>query len=213
MERYTKLPFCGFCNSIYDSGFDSEIESDIENLIEEYGAEYADWITDNYWRHVDCSDARSQICERHVETFNDTFMEETGIDLGLRFESMTSPREYNFETDRLFAYFDESAMVAVFKLAEPRLAKVVKERFTSRSGFISFYSSAVDDWTDKPLADYDHNELETVILAALDDPETFGRDVEDSVHEYAAGNGGFACLNWQEFEAALEAERDTRISA
>ena len=44
----------------------------------------------------------------------------------------------------------------------------IKELFTSRSGFISFYSNDVEDYK-KPLADYDHNELFVIMSCIYDE--------------------------------------------
>lgn len=88
-----------------------------------------------------------------------------------KFEEMTSPREYNFATDRLFASVPLYLMQRLFKLSRDdgheTLAQIIKERFTSRSGFISHYSNRLADWTGKPLAEWDYNELGTLLLAAF----------------------------------------------
>lgn len=106
--------------------------------------------------------------------------------IGARFESMDSPREYNFTTDRLFVDVPLKTLRAMFrKSAEGRheaLANIIRERHASRSGFHSFYSVDLTRWLSKPLRDWDHNELGTLILAAL---ETAGADL--SRGEYYRG--------------------------
>ena len=88
------------------------------------------------------------------------------------FEEMTSPREYNFTTDRLFASVPLYLMQRLFKLSRDvghvTLEGIIGERFTSRSGFISHYSNRLAAWVGKPLTDWDYNELGTLLLAAFE---------------------------------------------
>ena len=43
-----------------------------------------------------------------------------------------------------------------------KLKERIKERFSSRDGFMSFYSSDLGDWP-KELKDWDHNQLSTLL--------------------------------------------------
>lgn len=87
-----------------------------------------------------------------------------------KFEAMTSPREYNFQTDRIFMDFPASFVRKMFAISKAEkhetLSKVIEGRFTSRSGFSSFYSNDLEDWICKPVSDWDHNELGTLLIAA-----------------------------------------------
>lgn len=90
---------------------------------------------------------------------------------GLEFESMSSPREYNFATDRVFAYIPMSTIELLFTRSrvdhhEP-LRTLIRDSFTSRSGFSSHYDNDFDEWLAKPLDEWDHNELGTLLVAAL----------------------------------------------
>lgn len=132
--------------------------------------------------------------------------------LSLKFEAMTSPREYNFETDRLFA--DMPLKVARELLRRSKaaghktLAAVIARRFTSRSGFISSYDNDIADWLAKPLRDWDHNELGTLLIAAM---ESAGADIESDdirwqLYELTTENEGDyraweSGVDWQKFEA------------
>lgn len=123
---------------------------------------------------TDCADYRAihlAIARTYVDAFNNVVGDEIGIDLGLKFESMTSPREYNFETDRIFAYVPVDTIEALFAASvadnHAALRKVLEERHTSYSGFHSYYSNDVESWLAKPLADWDHNELCSLLCAAM----------------------------------------------
>lgn len=95
--------------------------------------------------------------------------------LGAKFEEMTSPREYNFTTDRIFCELSGRTVARLFRMSREdnhaRLAACIRERFTSRDGFISHYSNRLADWLEKPLADWDHNELGTLLRALLPDDD------------------------------------------
>lgn len=85
-----------------------------------------------------------------------------------KFESMDSPREYNFRTDRVYVTAP-LAVMEKFRAAVDveKLREEVESRHKSRSGFISFYSDDVDSWLEKPLDEFDHNELGTLLCATM----------------------------------------------
>ena len=75
-----------------------------------------------------------------------------------------SPREYNFTTDRIFIKLPAKEIRRIHKATEPEvLAEVAAEEFTSRSGFISFYSPDVESWG--PLKTWDHNQRYCLLTA------------------------------------------------
>lgn len=141
--------------------------------------------------------------------------------LRMAFEEMTSPRGYNFQTDRLFALMPLTELRRMFAKSKAEghetLAYVIRWRFTSCSGFISGYSNRLDDWTSKPLAEWDHNEYSTLLIAAL---EMAGVDVDDMEREasfaaledegaYQAWEGG---VDWSKFDAAVSEARAERLA-
>ncbi len=86
-------------------------------------------------------------------------------------ETMTSPRYYNFETDRLFVYGSAKAFAAMLALARNEhnreaWEKMISERHSSRDGFHSHYPNTDERWPDS-LDDFDHNHLSTLFLFAL----------------------------------------------
>jgi hypothetical protein len=142
-----------------------------------------------------------------VSAFAGYVQQETGLDLGLEFEKLESPREYNFGTDRIFARIPVSVL-GTLKAAVTlgNLADVIKERHESRSGFASFYTTDIEEWNEKPLADWDHNELCTLLIAwmrqeiAADADET----IDDKAIDYNPEMNTDAwqeCVNWNEFDA------------
>lgn len=164
-----KIPFTGF----YESDHDYEIDRALELIFEtdrDSGGDHA--IPDKvYMGGVDFSAIHDEYCAAYCEAFAEEFESITGIPLPVTFEEMTSPREYNFTTDRAFCsvpletlqrLYDESA-----KEDHASLKAEIEARHSSRSGFISFYSNNFEEWQAKPLEDWDHNEYETLIRAIL----------------------------------------------
>jgi hypothetical protein len=150
-----RIPFAGFYYSIWDSEIDHWVEQQAE-----YHGESVEDVSDR----MDYGTARLEIAQAYTEAFADWLGETLDKPVTLEFEQMTSPRYYNFETDRIFAKGDVFGDV----LAELRskdadtLAKAFREAFTSRSGFISFYDPVVPS---KPIEDWDHNELYVLLEA------------------------------------------------
>lgn len=147
MKIEIELPFAGFYETMHDSEIDRAIEDNF-NYDHETGEEKD--LPENFWDValdvVDFGAIRKEYCERYV----DEFAEEYGLDL--KFVEMTSPREYNFSSDRLFVKVDLEQFNTVVRSkveAHPKWAEKVKEEYTGRDGFWSFFSNDVKDeeWT------------------------------------------------------------------
>lgn len=219
------VPFPGF----YHSGLDQMLDSEVEQFCEYEAERQADSqyspetfqpeplrldsgeIADIVWNVARWSPAHQMISESYLEAFDSIASEEVGFPLRLRFEETTSPREYNFETDRLFAQIANETARKLFRHSKAakheRLAAVIAERFTSRSGFISFYSSNLSDWLAKPLMDWDHNELGTLLIACLAERsdsssyDSIEYDIEQSLCDASLFYEAFeAAINWPEYE-------------
>jgi hypothetical protein len=133
--------------------------------------------------------------------------------IGAKFSMMTSPREYNFETDRLFVNVSGAFLKRLFKMSKDdkheNLNLAIKEKFTSRDGFISHYSNRITDWTDKPLDDWDYNELGTLLISCLD---LQGADFNDfNCYALEDGDSGYTALNnaldWEDYRARVTEKR------
>ena len=85
-------------------------------------------------------------------------------------EEMVSPRQYNFSTDRLFAKIDAVVLRELFRqlmLVDNSWALdgAVKAMFTSYDGFCSWYDNDPAALKAKPLEEWDHNELQVLLVA------------------------------------------------
>jgi hypothetical protein len=176
------IPFPGFYESFLSSMIDSEEERFLERHCEETESTYPpelrlesiDWT----WRYLDHSAACDVLAREYVEVFDAIAggllgeTRHTVDSCGMRFSIMTSPREYNFETDRLFVTVSAAFVSRMFSMSRAdnhaTLAATIKRRFTPRDGFIPHYASRLSYWTEKPLDDWDHNELGTLLIACLE---------------------------------------------
>lgn len=221
--RLTVIPFAGF----YETFFSDLAEEDLRYTLE--GAECLtgeekDELESLAYDVIDFRAVHLDIARAYVESFNDLFKEETGFDLGLQFESMQSPREYNFGTDRIFCFIDPAKVDSLYRQTDKKLlAEIVKERFTSRSGFISAYDNDLNQWIieGRPKT-WDHNQIETLIIARLkqagvtDDGfnsqgESLSYRLYDALQD-ERGNGKFSCLDSQYFEALAAPEKIARLN-
>lgn len=178
--------FPGFYNSLLSGGQDMEEDQEAE-----FKADYeSDTSNPNYQDNPDlrlskdnyaeimfaCTDYQKiylDIAQRWLEAFDDWFREHIGTPRGsFKFETMTSPREYNFSTDRLFAWVPIEVIQQMYLISRREkhlyLKSAVKCRFTSRQGFLSFYSNNVNDLVAVPLEDWDHNQYAVLISAMVD---------------------------------------------
>jgi hypothetical protein len=177
METKTKnilVPFVGFYESLASSraedmafrNFISEngiIENETtgwldvpEDMTEEEQEKFWDYYGDN------CKDYEKEVAVAYI----DALASELGIDIN--FESIYSPKQYNYTTDRLFVDVLEKELIDLYNRTDKEiLAEVIKENHTSGPGFSSYYDNEItaESWSDPEK--YDHNQWETVILANL----------------------------------------------
>jgi hypothetical protein len=148
------IPF----NGLYESMHDAELDRAFEGLYQD--SQTGDCIASLHnlvWDHVNWQ----KVHEAYAKAFAENFAAHFEIE-GMVFESLVSPREYNFTTDRIFV---DVPLASLKALNVPRdvLDAVAAEMFTSRSGFCSFYSPDVDTWGE--IEDWDHNQLLALITA------------------------------------------------
>lgn len=223
------LNFPGF----YESSLSQAIDSDMESFIENYEQEYPEPLRADLSRvlwdgnFLSYAIAQEHIAESWLADFDsyagselnmtrniwihswaDGHKKRRKVDsIGLRFAEIDSPNFYNFSTDRLICNISLTTLRRLFALSRAeghaRFKAEVRRRFTSRDGFISFYSNRLADWLEKPLADYDHNEAGALLAALLGDchDESFYWGVEDS---YSAFDKAF---DFSGFDTAVMEKR------
>ncbi|MGH7024177.1 MAG: hypothetical protein ACREEB_11390 [Caulobacteraceae bacterium] len=244
VQLVINVPFQGFYDSDYSQAIDSEESQWIEYHAEvngyngDSGEHYEESfppelrlseseLAELLFAHTQYSIAYDAVARVYVDAFSYAFNEYTGIDLQLKFESMTSPREYNFGTDRLFAYIPLRAVRELFAISKAEghktLAKTIEDRFTSYDGFLSHYDNDLESWLAKPFRDWDHNELATLLGAVM-----VIRDVEDggagrrgsfafALYDAISEDNGFgqaweSAVDWPAFEASRDEAREDKAA-
>ena len=116
-----------------------------------------------FFAAADYKSAYEEYAEFYAQSFIDEFFDGDGT-----FRGMESPKFYNFETDRIFVNISDEMLDQIWVETRPKdLIDTAKDRHTSRSGFISFYSPDTTTWG--PYQEWDQNQLMTLLLAWLSD--------------------------------------------
>jgi hypothetical protein len=128
--------FPGFYNTLFEANEDHIIEGDFS--YDDYEFNYADYSLD-----------MAKGCCNAIEAQ----LNELGFNVGIEFENVYSPREYNFTNDSINCTYviKPGCITAIRKYLKANFAAFevyTKGRFTSRSGFISFYSNDPTVWVD-----------------------------------------------------------------
>jgi hypothetical protein len=195
------LPFSGFYESVHSQALEDALQSlyqdDQGNPTPTHGYEKAQ-------QSLDWHQAHQSYAKTYVKNLA------TSIDIQLDFEQLTSPREYNFETDRIFANISHEAVEKLYNTTDtPGLRILARERFTSRDGFISFYEPNIDDWP-KDLKTWDCNQLGCLLQAYLDqehfssESDRFCQYQELNIMEHARCNGVLENIVWSALPPDLQ---------
>lgn len=162
------IPFSGFYESWHNenlkNAFDSIFQDDHGLMPEKVIRAYNACDSKIKWRQ-----AQNEYSREYVEALNHFLGESL-----LAFDSLESPREYNFTSDRIFCEISRENLIKAYK-ATPAvmLQTVISDQFTSCDGFISFYPDHLDSWDIEPRLvagegkPLDHNEAGAVIHAYL----------------------------------------------
>jgi hypothetical protein len=173
------LPFAGF----YGSGHDAELAYAMDAMFSNDQGDPNPGLT----ARVSGSCHWPAVHRAYAKEFAESYCVEVGI-RDARFESIDSPKFYNFETDRLFIELPLDEVHRMMReTSTASLNQVAADRHTSRSGFISFYSPDWRSWGD--VASWDHNQFQTLIeVYAL---STQGEQEKADLMEHARANGRF----------------------
>ena len=179
------IPFDGFYESFINADIDHEIEIDTEYYSELYDLnESEEELLCNSFLNINSYKFYNQIAKDYTNFYIDALNERLkGFTLKATYKCFESPREYNFETDRIFIEIEENHCIEfieyIVKNYKKDLEKKIEDRFRSRSGFISFYKNSIDLWT-KDFKEWDCNMIGTCFeLFNLEEEE-----VNYSLREY-----------------------------
>ena len=160
------IPFDGFYESFISADIDHQIGQQIEwdSDIYDLNEDEQQILWDNYLS-VNRIYFYNQIAEDYTNLYIYALNERLeGFTLNAKFNLLTSPREYNFETDRIFIDIEKNHAIDfikyIIKNYKKELENKIKERFTSRSGFWSHYKNGLNLWT-QDYSEWDHNQIGT----------------------------------------------------
>jgi len=176
--KEVKIPFAGFYESIHDANLDNELEDIIDDLKEKGGDES---VLANLWRYVDWQLTFKNYIAKFLPLYLRSLESETGLEFHPKKETleMQSPREYNFITDTLYVKIPLSELKALLektladKERKETFEKRIEDYFTSRDGFISYYSNNREAWG--KCEAWDYNQWNALLASYKeDDGEYFG---------------------------------------
>lgn len=181
-----QIPFAGFY-SAHDTDLDDAFNQMLSDR--ETGCESAPDSIVNAAR-----DATNWggVYRAYAKEYTKAFLRE--FDLTGEFSAMESPREYNFETDRIFVLVNRATLAKIIRGGRNGFADIARRKFTSRDGFPSFYDPDWKTWG--RIGTWDHNQLSCLLEAYVE--TTSDRDfdymAERDLMESASCNGAFE--NW-----------------
>lgn len=204
--------FTGFYQGIWDQG-----ENEWTEIHEMKYGEYEDFESLNlidYWSFG--PDYRDKVAKLFAEDYAEIIKNCLGVPMEYVGCYVSSPKEYNFTTDRIYATFEVPDYNALVKrltelgsLPEYRteLAALIKKYHTSCDGFISFMSNDIEDWFGLMCDPDDDRYVSYFVgyLLSLMAPEEV-EGLNESVYEYVLENTDYHCVEPETEEAKEEWE-------
>ena len=144
MRVQTFLPvFNGFYNTL----FEDLIYNATDNAIEWYNEHNNTLLNyDNF--DFDFITLQNEICKDAVSKIEEK-LNEIGINCSIKYETLVSPKYYNFHNDSINIEINFKKFSQVIEILEQNydlFTQYIKEHYTSCSGFISSHSSYASDW-------------------------------------------------------------------
>ena len=175
----TTIPFSGFYCTLHESALDDAVEQ----MFSTDGCVVNHGLVDR----AQCGCSWHDVMKAYAKEYAEQFSREFNIPL--EFDSMESPKYYNFTTDRIFCRVPLEVCIRLeSELPDNALADQAREMFTSRDGFSSFYSPDIEEWGD--ISEWDHNQIGCLIEAyVLHQNPDFDQYAEYALMEDAQCNG------------------------
>lgn len=200
MKINTHIPkFTGFYHSIWYYG-DTEYD-EAYNVQSELDATYdMGDIADAICESVDYKGYFESIVKGICEIWEEK-LQEHDLAKSVRLEKLWSPKEYNFDTDRIFVEVEYTKkqlkrLQSLFHKHEGTFGKWVKDSYTSYDGFMSYHSN---DITDQEWQEWWTCEHKFMVIVSWILEEEFEEDLrDDAIYKYVMQNNHF-CL-WYSIE-------------
>ena len=189
------IPFDGFYESFISADIDHQIGQQIEWDCDIYDLnESEEEILYNNYLTVKTSYFYNEIAKDYTNFYIDALNERLkGFTLKATYKCFESPREYNFETDRIFIEIEENHCIEfiehIVKNYKKEIEKKIQDMFTSRSGFISSYKNSLDLWIDD-YSEWDCNMIGTCFELFNLEEEDINYSLRDYLTESIMNNLG-----------------------
>lgn len=166
--NHTLPVFQGFYGTIFS--FNDE---------DQYIEEGRTW--DNY--NWDYADYQKRVSEKCVEAIEHEIKDYFKVDI--KFEGLYSPKHYNYSNDQINVEYDFDDSVVIpeiinyLELEKEAFKKWVKERHSSRSGYMSLISNDSTEWIRILNEEKDHEKFAAMFADVLEfvfHTEVFGAD-------------------------------------
>jgi len=144
--------YCPLFPGFYDTYFSLNLDNAIDCIDKTRVKNGLKPIDDYHLLKVDEDGYQKDIALKYCSLI-EGYLKELNIQCSIEFESIWSPREYNFESDSINCTIEINNPLHIVHLVNQRFnewAEYLKENFTSRDGFISHYSNSANsgDWSD-----------------------------------------------------------------
>lgn len=142
-----------------------------------------DQTPENFWEHIHYPTVFQAYAKDYVSCLKHD-LKHSGLPLdSMTFDRLKSPREYNFRTDEIYTNLSEEDIKKLWVVVDREtLARVVKDRFSSYSGFVSFYSNELPVMENKALGEWDSNEVGVLLEAViLDHTDYSDEDIAEGI--------------------------------
>lgn len=161
-------------------------------------------------------DYRDKVAKLFADDYAEIIKNCLGVPMEYVGSYVSSPKEYNFTTDRIFAIFEVPDYDALVKrlnelgrLPEYHdgLASLIKEYHTGCSGFISLMSNDIEEWFElmyDPSNDHYTSYFIGYLLSLMAPEEIYG--LNESVYMYVTENTDYHCVGPETDEAKDEWE-------
>lgn len=172
------IPFSGFYESLHKDEIDQAEQQMFSDR--DTGCQRNEGLEMALFYKCDYRQVYAAYAKEYCGNFSDKF------ELGLTFDELVSPREYNFTTDRIFAFVPDATILMLWQQVDKdELQADIKAKHSSRDGFFSFYANSLEAWPDDVM-DWDHNQLSTLLACWVGEFDIYE---EYSLMEDDRGNG------------------------
>ena len=196
--------FTGFYNTVFDES-DSYLAMELDNETDfrEHYPEANDvpweFITDRFSDYIDYAAANHAVAEYILDAIPHLY--DNKLNLSVEFETLRSPREYNFANDAIDCKItlDIDALREYLYDEKTAFKQFLAARYTSRSGFISHYPSTLEEWEDDTE---NFTDLDGHYCGAILDFIAYNEHGEPEMTLYYAANGSEAFSNAADVDIA-----------